>query len=83
MISSPPSPRSTTEKQFAPRKIEKIKAVASKKLNGKATVAISIGDEPYSSSIAPTQKDRVVTPVGSPLNNRYVFDNFVGGKVTS
>ena len=60
--------------------LEKIKTVASKRLDGKATVAISIGDEPYSISSLPTQKERVVTPVGSPLNNRYVFDNFVGGK---
>ena len=60
--------------------LEKIKTVASKRLDGKATVAISIGDEPYSNPGLPTQKDRVVTPVGSPLNNRYVFDNFVGGK---
>jgi len=60
--------------------LEKIKAVASKRLDGKATVAISIGDEPYSNTSLPIQKDRVVTPVGSPLNKRYVFDNFVGGK---
>jgi len=60
--------------------LEKIKTVASKRLDGKATVAISIGDEPYSNPGLPSQKDRVVTPVGSPLNNRYVFDNFVGGK---
>ena len=60
--------------------LEKIKTVASKRLEGKATVAISIGDEPYSNSILPLQKDKVVTPVGSPLNSRYVFDNFVGGK---
>ena len=60
--------------------LEKIKSVASKRLDGKATVAISIGDEPYSNSIPPNKKDRVITPVGSPLNNRYVFDNFVGGK---
>ena len=60
--------------------LEKIKTVASKRLEGKATVAISIGDEPYSNSSMPLQKDRVVTPVGSPLNSRYVFDNFVGGK---
>ena len=60
--------------------LEKIKNVASKRLEGKATVAISIGDEPYSNSSMPLQKDRVVTPVGSPLNSRYVFDNFVGGK---
>ena len=60
--------------------LEKIKTVASKRLEGKATVAISIGDEPYSNSSLPLQKDKVVTPVGSPLNSRYVFDNFVGGK---
>ena len=60
--------------------LEKIKNVASKRLEGKATVAISIGDEPYSNSSLPLQKDKVVTPVGSPLNSRYVFDNFVGGK---
>ena len=60
--------------------LEKIKTVASKRLEGKATVAISIGDEPYSKSSLPLQKDKVVTPVGSPLNSRYVFDNFVGGK---
>ena len=60
--------------------LEKIKTVASKRLEGKATVAISIGDEPYSNSSLPTQKDKAVTPVGSPLNSRYVFDNFVGGK---
>ena len=60
--------------------LEKIKTVASKRLEGKATVAISIGDEPYSKSTLPLQKDKVVTPVGSPLNSRYVFDNFVGGK---
>ena len=60
--------------------LEKIKNVASKRLEGKATVAISIGDEPYSNSNLPLQKDKVVTPVGSPLNSRYVFDNFVGGK---
>ena len=60
--------------------LEKIKTVASKRLEGKATVAISIGDEPYSNSSLPLQKDKAVTPVGSPLNSRYVFDNFVGGK---
>ncbi len=60
--------------------LEKIKSVASKRLDGKATVAISIGDEPYSNTSLPIQKDRVVTPVGSPLNKRYVFDHFVGGK---
>ena len=60
--------------------LEKIKTVASKRLEGKATVAISIGDEPYSNSSLPIQKDKAVTPVGSPLNSRYVFDNFVGGK---
>jgi chromosomal replication initiator protein len=60
--------------------LEKIKSVASKRLDGKATVAISIGDEPYSNTSLPIQKDRVITPVGSPLNKRYVFDNFVGGK---
>ena len=60
--------------------LEKIKTVASKRLDGKATVAISIGDEPYTRSSTPKQKNKVVTPVGSPLNNRYVFDNFVGGK---
>ena len=60
--------------------LEKIKTVASKRLEGNATVAISIGDEPYSNSSSPLQKDKVVTPVGSPLNSRYVFDNFVGGK---
>jgi len=60
--------------------LEKIKAVASKRLDGKATIAISIGDEPYSKSSLPIQQNKAVTPVGSPLNNRYVFDNFVGGK---
>jgi len=60
--------------------LEKIKTVASKRLEGKATVAISIGDEPYSNSSLPLKKDKAVTPVGSPLNSRYVFDNFVGGK---
>jgi len=60
--------------------LEKIKTVASKRLDGKATVAISIGDEPYSNTDMPTKENKAVTPVGSPLNNRYVFDNFVGGK---
>ena len=60
--------------------LEKIKTVASKRLDGKATVAISIGDEPYSNPGVSLKKERVVTPVGSPLNSRYVFDNFVGGK---
>jgi len=60
--------------------LEKIKTVASKRLDGKATVAISIGDEPYSNPDMPTKQNKAVTPVGSPLNNRYVFDNFVGGK---
>ena len=59
--------------------LEKIKSVASKKLAGKATVAISIGDEPYSRPDVPIQPVGPVTPVGSPLNSRYVFDNFVGG----
>ena len=60
--------------------LEKIKTVASKRLDGKATVAISIGDEPYSNPDMPAKENKAVTPVGSPLNNRYVFDNFVGGK---
>jgi len=60
--------------------LEKIKTVASKRLEGRATVAISIGDEPYSRNNEPTLVKKVATPVGSPLNSRYVFDNFVGGK---
>jgi len=60
--------------------LDKIKSVASKRLDGKATVAISIGDEPYSNKRLPRQRDKAVTPVGSPLNSRYVFANFVGGK---
>jgi len=60
--------------------LEKIKNVASKRLDGKATVAISIGDEPYSNPDMSTNQNKAVTPVGSPLNKRYIFDNFVGGK---
>ena len=60
--------------------LEKIKTVASKRLEGKATVAISIGDEPYSNQDIPSKEKKAVTPVGSPLNSKYVFDNFVGGK---
>jgi len=60
--------------------LDKIKTVASNRLDGKATVAISIGDEPYSNTSLPAKTAKAVTPVGSPLNSRYVFDNFVGGK---
>ena len=60
--------------------LEKIKTVASKRLDGKATVAISIGDEPYSPISESVVVKKGETPVGSPLNSRYVFDNFVGGK---
>ena len=60
--------------------LEKIKAVASSRLHGKATVAISIGDEPYSNLGPELQQKKIVTPIGSPLNSRYVFDNFVSGK---
>ena len=60
--------------------LEKIKTVASKRLDGKATVAISIGDEPYSTINESVVVEKSETPVGSPLNSRYVFDNFVGGK---
>lgn len=60
--------------------LEKIKSVASRRLHGKATVAISIGDEPYSNAEPEPQKEKAVTPIGSPLNSRYVFDNFVSGK---
>ena len=57
--------------------LEKIKTVASKRLDGKATVAISIGDEPYSTINESVVVEKSETPVGSPLNSRYVFDNFV------
>ncbi len=60
--------------------LEKIKNVASKKLAGNATVAISVGEEPYSDQTSPSSTKRAGTPVGSPLNSRYVFKNFVGGK---
>ena len=60
--------------------LEKIKTVASKRLDGKATVAISIGDEPYSPINESVVVEKSHAPVGSPLNSRYVFDNFVGGK---
>jgi len=60
--------------------LEKIKNVASKKLAGSATVAISIGEEPYSDQTVRSSTKRIGTPVGSPLNSHYVFKNFVGGK---
>jgi len=60
--------------------LEKIKNVASKKLAGNATVAISIGEEPYSDQAVFSSTKKLATPVGSPLNGHYVFKNFVGGK---
>jgi len=60
--------------------LEKIKNVASKRLAGNATVAISIGEEPYSDKEVRSSMKKVGTPVGSPLNGHYVFKNFVGGK---
>ncbi len=53
--------------------LEKIKNVASKKLAGNATVAISVGEEPYSDQTSPSSTKRAGTPVGSPLNSRYVL----------
>ena len=60
--------------------LEKIQTVASKKLAGKATIAISIGDEPTRVVTNKNTKQKIETPVGAPLNKQYVFDNFVGGK---
>ena len=60
--------------------LEKIQTVASKKLAGKATIAISIGDEPAPIVTDSAPRVRAETPVGAPLNKQYVFDNFVGGK---
>ena len=60
--------------------LEKIQTVASKKLAGKATIAISIGDEPAPIVTDSTSRIRTETPVGAPLNKQYIFDNFVGGK---
>jgi len=60
--------------------LEKIQTVASKKLAGKATVAISIGDEPNKVVSKKNSPQKTETPVGAPLNRLYVFDNFVGGK---
>ena len=60
--------------------LEKIQTVASKKLEGKATIALSIGDEPADIISNKTITPKAETPVGAPLNKQYVFDNFVGGK---
>ena len=60
--------------------LEKIQTVASKKLAGKATIALSIGDEPADIISNKTITPKAETPVGAPLNKQYVFDNFVGGK---
>ena len=60
--------------------LEKIQTVASKKLAGKATIALSIGDEPASIVTNNTPRVKTETPVGAPLNKQYIFDNFVGGK---
>ena len=60
--------------------LEKIQTVASKKLAGKATIALSIGDEPASIITNNTPRVKTETPVGAPLNKQYIFDNFVGGK---
>lgn len=60
--------------------LEKIQTVASKKLAGKATIALSIGDEPASIITNDTPRVKTETPVGAPLNKQYIFDNFVGGK---
>ena len=60
--------------------LEKIQTVASKKLDGKATIALSIGDEPADIISNKTITPKAETPVGAPLNKQYVFDNFVGGK---
>ena len=60
--------------------LEKIQTVASKKLAGKATVAISIGDEPNKVVSKKNTPQKTETPFGAPLNRLYVFDNFVGGK---
>ena len=60
--------------------LEKIQRVASKKLDGKATIALSIGDEPKDIKPNKTTAPKTETPVGAPLNKQYVFANFVGGK---
>ena len=60
--------------------LEKIQTVASKKLEGKATIALSIGDEPSDIISNKTITPKAETPVGAPLNKQYVFDNLVGGK---
>ena len=60
--------------------LEKIQTVASEKLAGKATIAISIGDGPTDIVSNKNIKPKAETPVGAPLNKQYVFDNFVGGK---